>query len=134
MFWTITKAVTDVADGLGIQFDVVKTTRCSGDGYGVSVGTDHLIVDCQEGQAVVADETDLVVHAANVEVLTGCEDFGPVAPVVSKANHAGDQLDLDKVVVAAVVGVEEDSIRNSGHELELDGAVAGRVPFAELSV
>ena len=50
MFWTITKAVTDVADGLEIQFDVVETARCSGDGEWaadkLSKGMEDLVRSC----------------------------------------------------------------------------------------
>ena len=50
IIWTIAKAVNDVADGLGIQFDVVKTARCSGDGEWasdkLSKGMEDLVRSC----------------------------------------------------------------------------------------
>lgn len=45
-----------------------------------------------------------------------------------------DQFDFDKVVVSAVVRVEEDPIGHSRPELELDGAVFGGVPLLKLGV
>lgn len=68
------------------------------------------------------------------EAFADREDLGPASEVEPEPDAAFDQLELEEVVIAAVVGVKQDAVRVVGQELELDGRVRPRVPLPELGV
>lgn len=68
------------------------------------------------------------------EALADREDLCSASEVEPEPDAAVHQLQLEEVVVAAVVGVKQDAVRIVGQELELDGRVRPRVPLPKLSV
>ena len=75
-----------------------------------------------------------LVPVAVVEVPAHCDDLGAAAQVVPEPQRALDQLDLEEVVRAPVVRVEQQAVRLLGLELELEAAVRAAAPLAELGV
>ena len=87
----------------------------------------------QRGVLVAPGDLHLVPVAV-AEVVANGDDLRTAAEVVSQSERALDQLHLEEVVRAAVVGVEQQTVALLGLELELQRAVQASVPFSELRV
>lgn len=74
------------------------------------------------------------VPVAIVEVATHRDDLRASAQVEAKTQGALHQLDLEEVVGAAVVGVEQQAVGLLGLELELEAAIGASSPFSKLGV
>jgi hypothetical protein len=75
-----------------------------------------------------------LVPVAVAELPADGDDLRPAAEVVPQPEGALDELDLEEVDGAAVVGIEQQPVALLGLELELEAAVEGGVPLGEARV
>ena len=89
-----------------------------------------------QGEAdLLAEQGDLqLVPDPIVEVLTHGQGLGSAPKVKPTPQPTRDQLELQKVVVASIVQVDQQTVRLAGPELQLYAGVGGGEPLGELSV
>lgn len=75
-----------------------------------------------------------LVPVTVVQVPADGEDLGAAPQVVPQSEGALHELDLEEVVGAPVVGVEQQAVRLIRFELELEASVRPASPFPELGI
>lgn len=88
----------------------------------------------EEARVLVAPEDLELVPAAVAEVPAERQQLRPAAQVVAQPQRPLGELELEEVVGAAVVGVEQEPAGLLGPELELEPGLGAGVPAGEARV